>query len=93
MPKPSEGNRVQFSIRMQVQLKEQLEKLAALRRMSLSDLIEDLGTDAVAKIKPETWQQIEAVIKQVRKESAEASADEGVQLETYRRLKDRKKSK
>lgn len=90
---PMRANRIQFSIRIDVELKRKLEKLAGVRGITLNDLIEDELKDLADRIKPETWKMIDATIEQVRQETAEAAEGEAEQIETYRRLKDRKRPK
>lgn len=55
----------QFSISMERETKEKLQRLAGLKGRSLSALLEDLGKAAIAEIDEKTWQEIDRLVKKM----------------------------
>ncbi len=56
--KPVGRKRIQFSISTYPEIKEKLESLAAINRMTLSEFMEKLALDAIAGVDPQTWNMI-----------------------------------
>ncbi|CAG0955252.1 hypothetical protein ANRL3_00509 [Anaerolineae bacterium] len=55
----------QFSISMERETKEKLQRLAGLKGRSLSAYLEDLGKAAIAEVDAKTWNEIERLLKKV----------------------------
>ncbi len=56
-----QGPKPQFSITMDPALKAKLEEIAALRGISLSTLIEEMTRKELARITPETWEELQRI--------------------------------
>ena len=77
MGRPKKGDRVPISATMKRDLKEQLERIAQVRGLTFSGLLEQLGEREIESIDPDKLVQLEELIASLNQSEAPPSQKNG----------------